>query len=145
MRISDWSSDVCSSDLWPVAEIASYIALVEAVEPEVHGDSYRLSETQVRSILELRLHRLTALGRDEIAGELRALADSISELLEILRNRVRLYEVTRQEFEAVEAVAVTPRRTQILAALDDIDDAALIERPDMVVTATLGQFGRANA
>src|SRR3546814_5715356 len=59
---------------WPVAEIASYIALVEAVEPEVHGDSYRLSETQVRSILELRLHRLTAPGRDEIAGELRELA-----------------------------------------------------------------------
>ena len=35
------------------------------------GDSYRLSEAQVRAILELRLHRLTALGRDEIAGELR--------------------------------------------------------------------------
>src|SRR3546814_9772097 len=119
MRISDWSSDVCSSDLWPVAEIASYIALVEAVEPEVHGDSYRLSETQVRSILELRLHRLTALGRDEIAGELRELAASIEELLEILRNRVRMYEEMREEFEAVEAVAVTPRRTQIVAALED--------------------------
>src|SRR3546814_12039092 len=81
---------------------------------------------------------LTALGRDEIAGELREFADSISELLEILRNRVRLYEVMRQEFEAVEAVAVTPRRTQILAALDDIDDEDLIERQDMVVTVTLG-------
>ena len=125
---------------WPVAEIAPYIALVEAVEPEVHGDSYRLSETQVRSILELRLHRLTALGRDEIAGELRELASSIEELLEILRNRVRMYEVMREEFEAVEAVAVTPRRTQIVAALDDIDDEDLIERQDMVVTVTMGGY-----
>src|SRR3546814_2010056 len=46
----------------------------------------------------------------------------------------------RQEFEAVEAVAVTPRRTQILAALDDIDDEDLIERQDMVVTVTLGGY-----
>jgi DNA gyrase subunit A len=42
------------------------------------GDTYRLSEAQVRAILELRLHRLTALGRDEIGGELRELATSIA-------------------------------------------------------------------
>ena len=59
---------------WPIAEIASYIKLVEAVETEVSGDSYQLSELQVRAILELRLHRLTALGRDEIGKELQGLA-----------------------------------------------------------------------
>src|SRR3546814_4865202 len=91
-------------------------------------------------MLDLRLHRMTALGRDEIAGELRELAASIEELLEILRNRVRMYEVMREEFEAVEAVAVTPRRTQIVAALDDIDDEDLIERQDMVVTVTMGGY-----
>src|SRR4249919_492659 len=66
---------------WPVAEIAPYIALVEAVEDVQAGDGYRLSEAQVRAILDLRLHRLTALGRDEIAGELRQLAASIAGLL----------------------------------------------------------------
>src|SRR3954469_20857431 len=50
---------------WPSAEIAPYIALVEAVEAQAEAASYRLSEAQVRAILELRLHRLTALGRDE--------------------------------------------------------------------------------
>ncbi|WP_339467833.1 hypothetical protein, partial [Pseudomonas lurida] len=63
---------------WPVAEIAPFIKLVEAVEVEVTGDSYRLSELQVRAILDLRLHRLTALGRDEIGNELQGLADSIA-------------------------------------------------------------------
>ncbi|WP_375426767.1 DNA gyrase subunit A, partial [uncultured Sphingomonas sp.] len=48
---------------WPVAEIAGYLRLVEAVENEVTGDVYRLSDLQVRAILDLRLHRLTALGR----------------------------------------------------------------------------------
>ena len=125
---------------WPVAEIAPYIALVEAVEPEIGGDSYTLSETQVRSILDLRLHRLTALGRDEIAGELKELASSIEELLEILRNRARLYEVMRGEFDAVEALSNSPRRTQIAQSLDDIDDEDLIERQDMVVTVTMGGY-----
>jgi DNA gyrase subunit A len=75
---------------WPGEEIRPYIALVEAVEPQSRKKDYQLSETQVRAILELRLHRLTALGRDEIAGELKELADSIGELLEILANRARL-------------------------------------------------------
>jgi DNA gyrase subunit A len=122
---------------WPIAEIAPYIALVEAVEHEVDGDTYRLSDTQVRAILELRLHRLTALGRDEIAGELRELAGSIGELLEILGNRVRLYEVMRGEFDAVGAQFATPRVTEIAPAADGIDDEDLIEREDMVVTVTM--------
>ncbi|HWH22474.1 MAG TPA: DNA gyrase subunit A [Allosphingosinicella sp.] len=121
---------------WPVAEIAPYIALVEAVEHEVDGTTYRLSETQVRAILELRLHRLTALGRDEIGGELRELATSIGELLEILGNRARLYEVMRQEFDEISEQYATPRLAEIAPAWDGIDDEDLIEREDMVVTVT---------
>ena len=122
---------------WPIAEIAPYIRLVEAVETEVAGDSYRLSDAQVRAILELRLHRLTALGRDEIGDELKTLADSIAELLEILGNRVRLYEVMREELTAVRDAYATPRRTEIAAAADGIEDEDLIEREDMVVTVTM--------
>src|SRR3546814_5808911 len=100
MRISDWSSDVCSSDLareallareWPVAEIAPFIRLVEAIEHEVEGEAYKLSDLQVRAILDLRLHRLTALGRDEIGNELQGLANNIAEYLAILGDRVKLY------------------------------------------------------
>ncbi len=71
---------------WPIAEIAPYIRLVEAVETDVTGNVYRLSDVQVRAILDLRLHRLTALGRDEIGDELARLAETIAELLEILGN-----------------------------------------------------------
>src|SRR4051795_7977485 len=125
---------------WPIAEIQSYIALVEAVEHEVEGDSYRLSDAQVRAILELRLHRLTALGRDEIGGELRQLATSIGELLEILGDRVRLYAVMREELDAVADAFATPRVTEIAPAWDGIEDEDLIEREDMVVTVTLGGY-----
>jgi DNA gyrase subunit A len=122
---------------WPVAEIAPYIRLVEAVEAEVSGDTYRLSDLQVRAILDLRLHRLTALGRDEIGGELKTLADSIAELLAILGDRAKLYAVMRQELVDVRAAYATPRRTEIAAAADGIEDEDLIEREAMVVTVTM--------
>jgi len=125
---------------WPIAEIAPYIALVEAVEHEVEGDSYRLSDLQVRAILDLRLHRLTALGRDEIGDELSKLAASIGELLFILSNRARLYEVLEGELDAIAAEFATPRKSEITAAADGIDDEDLIEREEMVVTVTLGGY-----
>jgi DNA gyrase subunit A len=125
---------------WPGEQIRPYIALVEAVEPQAKREKYRLSEAQVKAILELRLHRLTALGRDEIAGELEGLARSIGELLDILANRARLYEVMRQEFDEVEAEFVTPRVSELAPAADGIEDEDLIEREDMVVTVTLAGY-----
>src|SRR3546814_6879853 len=86
----------------PIAEIAPYIALVEAVEPEVDGTTYQLSDIQVRAILELRLHRLTAPGREEIAGELREVANSDGDLLEILGNRAKPSAGMRGEFRSEE-------------------------------------------
>jgi len=122
---------------WPMEEIRPYISLVEAVEPQSGDTTYRLSEAQVKAILELRLHRLTALGRDEIGDELKKLADSIGELLEILANRARLYEVMRAEFDEVEAEFATPRVTELAPAADGIEDEDLIEREDMVITVTM--------
>ncbi len=123
--------------LWPIGDIAPYLRLVEAFEDEPTDDGYRLSETQVRAILDLRLHRLTALGRDEIGSELEGLAAAITGYLEILGNRVRLYEVMREEFDALEAEFATPRRSTIAPAADGIEDEDLIEREEMVVTVTM--------
>ncbi|SHN53951.1 DNA gyrase subunit A [Erythrobacter sanguineus] len=123
---------------WPIGEIAQYIRLVEAIEPdaEQEGGTYRLSERQVRAILELRLHRLTALGRDEIGEELKELASAISEYLAILADRVMLYGVMRDELAEIRATYATPRLSEIAPAWDGLDDEDLIEREDMVVTVT---------
>ena len=125
---------------WRRDEIAEYIALVEGDGVRgaaVEGDDYQLSERQVKAILDLRLNRLTQLGREEIAGELKEISYRIEELLEILGNRARLYEVMREELVAVRDGYATPRRTEIVPYTDDIDDEDLIEREDMVVTVTM--------
>ncbi|MFL6720216.1 MAG: DNA gyrase C-terminal beta-propeller domain-containing protein, partial [Sphingomonas sp.] len=130
---------------WPGEQIRPYIQLVEAVEPQAKREKYKLSEAQVKAILELRLHRLTALGRDEIGSELQGLATNIGELLEILANRARLYEVMREEFDDVEAEFATPRRSELAAAADGIEDEDLIEREDMVVTVTMAGYIKRSA
>ncbi len=125
---------------WPIAEIAPYIKLVEAIEKDVDGDSYSLSEVQVRAILELRLHRLTALGRDEIAKELKELAIDIEEYLLILSDRIKLYSVMRDELVAVRDEFATPRVSEIAPAWDGLEDEDLMERAEMVVTVTHGGY-----
>ena len=121
---------------WPIAEIASYIRLVEAMETDVEGDSYKLSPVQVKAILDLRLQKLTALGREEIADELRELAAAIEEYLAILADRAKLYAVMREELEEVRDEFATPRISEITAAWDGLEDEDLMERSEMVVTVT---------
>ncbi len=127
---------------WPTGEIAQYLSLVEAVEPDLGASegTYRLSETQVKAILDLRLHRLTALGRDEIGDELKELAVAIEEYLAILGDRRRLYEVMRGELTEIRDTYATPRLSEIAPAWDGIEDEDLIERDEMVVTVTLDGY-----
>jgi DNA gyrase subunit A len=127
---------------WPTEEIQPYLTLVEAVEPDLGASegTYRLSEAQVKAILDLRLHRLTALGRDEIGDELKELATKITEYLAILADRARLYEVMREELAAVRDAFATPRVSEIAPAWDGIEDEDLIERDEMVVTVTLDGY-----
>ncbi len=123
---------------WAIGDIAQYIRLVEAIEPnaEQEGGAYRLSERQVKAILDLRLHRLTALGRDEIGDELKELATAIEEFLSILADRVKLYGVMRDELVEIRDTYATPRVSEIAPAWDGIEDEDLIERDEMVVTVT---------
>ena len=127
---------------WPIGDIAQYIALVEAIEPSADeaGGTYTLSERQVKAILDLRLHRLTALGRDEIGEELKELSVHIEEYLAILASRVKLYEVMRGELQEIRDTYATPRLSEIAPAWDGLEDEDLIERDDMVVTVTLDGY-----
>jgi DNA gyrase subunit A len=122
---------------WPAAEVAHYIALIDDPRHRVNADgTYRLSETQARAILDLRLQRLTALGRDEIGGEMRGLGESIKDYLDILRSRARVVEIVKNELTAIRNEFATPRRTEIVDVEAEVDDEDLIQREDMVVTVS---------
>ena len=122
---------------WPAKDLAPLVALVADPRHMMSDDeTLRLSEEQARAILELRLQRLTALGRDEIGDELRALAERISDYLDILRNRDRVLTIIGDELATVREEFATPRRTEIMEAEGEVEDEDLIPREDMVVTVT---------
>ena len=122
---------------WPAEDIAPLIALVDDPRHPINADgTYRLSDAQAKAILELRLARLTALGRDEIGGELQKLATEIADYLNILRSRIRIQAIIKDELAAVKTAFATPRRTVIQDWGSDLDDEDLIAREDMVVTVS---------
>ncbi|WP_210215626.1 DNA gyrase subunit A [Mongoliimonas terrestris] len=122
---------------WPAYDVAPLIQLIDDPRHTVNEDgTYNLSEEQARAILDLRLQRLTALGRDEIAEELNKLADEIKEYLAILGSRERIMQIIRDELLEIKTAFATPRRTEILDSDADMEDEDLIAREDMVVTVS---------
>ncbi len=122
---------------WPSGDVESLILLIDDPRHRINEDgTYNLSEEQARAILELRLQRLTALGRDEIADELNTIGDEIKDYLDILSSRARVQQIVKDELAAVRDEFGTPRRTELTDGGADMEDEDLIQREDMVVTVS---------
>jgi DNA gyrase subunit A len=126
---------------WPIGDMVELIALV--ADPRtlvVEEGKVRLTDEQTRAILALTLSRLTGLGRDEIFGEGRELAEQIRAHLELLGSRAAIMAVVRAELVEVREAFAVPRRTQIVEGDADVEDEDLITREDMVITVTHGGY-----
>ena len=122
---------------WPAQDVAALLLLIDDPRHKLAADgTYRLSDVQARAILDLRLQRLTALGRDEIKDELDKLAAEIADYLDILRSRARIQAIVKDELAQVKKDFATPRRTVIVEQVDEVEDEDLIQREDMVVTVS---------
>jgi DNA gyrase subunit A len=122
---------------WPAQDVAALLLLIDDPRHKLAADgTYRLSDVQAKAILDLRLQRLTALGRDEIKDELDKLAAEIADYLDILRSRARIQAIVKEELAQVKKDFATPRRTQIVEQTDEVEDEDLIQREDMVVTVS---------
>jgi len=122
---------------WPAKDMVPLVQLIADPRHRVAEDgTVRLSEEQAKSILELRLARLTALGRDEIGDELKKIADEIREYLAILSSRLRIVDIIRGELTAIRSEFATPRKTEIIDIEGEVDDEDLIQREDVVVTVS---------
>ena len=122
---------------WPARDVATMVMLIDDPRHSVSPDgTTRLSAEQAKAILDLRLQRLTALGRDEIKAELDKLAIEIADYLDILRSRARIQGIAKEEMTAIRTEFATPRRTVILDQEGEMEDEDLIQREDMVVTVS---------
>ncbi|MCR5875934.1 DNA gyrase subunit A [Phenylobacterium sp. J426] len=126
---------------WPAGDMLPLVELI--ADPRtvvVEGSKIRLTDEQARAILALTLSRLTGLGRDEIFGEARELADVIRGHLEILASRERVMGIVREELVEVREQFAVPRRSEIVDGDADVEDEDLIAREEMVITVTHGGY-----
>jgi len=128
---------------WDLGNVASMLerAGTDAARPDwleeqfgIRDGQYFLTETQAQAILDLRLHKLTGLEHEKILDEYKALLEEIAELMHILASTERLMEVIREELELVRDNFADARRSEITAAIHDIDMEDLITQEDVVVT-----------
>ena len=122
---------------WPAHDVAVFIELIADLRHKISVDgTYRLSAEQAQAILDLRLQRLTALGRDEIGQDLKKIAEEIKEFLAILASRARIVDIIKGELSEIRTQFATPRRTAIFDIEGELEDEDLIQREDVVVTVS---------
>jgi DNA gyrase subunit A len=122
---------------WAAEDVRGMLTLIDDPRHRISDTAtYRLSAEQAKAILDLRLQRLTALGRDEIKLELDKLAAEIADYLDILRSRARIQTIVKDELREVREQFATPRRTLIVDQEGEMEDEDLIQREDMVVTVS---------
>jgi DNA gyrase subunit A len=143
VRLIRESTDPASARLaltsrdWPAHDLAPIIELIADPRSVLTAQgTIRMSEDQARAILDLRLQRLTGLGREELSNEVRSLAAKIADLLDILRSRSRVVEIIRGELTHVRDTFSVPRRSVFIEADLDLEDEDFIEREEMVVTVS---------
>ncbi len=122
---------------WPAKDIGPLVELIGDPRHSLQaGGTMRLSDEQARAILDLRLQRLTALGRDEIGDELKKLGEEIKDYLAILASRARIVDIIKKELTDIKAEFATPRLTDIVDMEGEVEDEDLIQREDVVVTVS---------
>ena len=114
------------------------VARAKGDEPSYTGISRQydpgFSEDQARSILEMRLQRLTGLQQEELYQELLALSREIAKLEDILANESSLLNVIKNELKDIREKYADPRRTEIIGEVGEMSTEDLIADADMVVT-----------
>ncbi len=121
---------------WKLSEQnINFIMLVDEGTTQLNKNIFTLTETQARAILELRLHRLTSLERDDIQKDLEQLILEIKGYLEVLQSRSKLLDEIKQELIEIKKEFVTPRKSEIIdREYEEVDDLKYIQKEDIVIT-----------
>lgn len=125
---------------WPAANVQALIDLVDDSNNRIEGGTCYFTEAQARAILEMRLSRLTGLEQEKINKELAELGIEIKDYLDILRSRIRVLNIMKQELAQIKEEFANPRRTSFDENEFESDIEDLIAREDMVVTVTMGGY-----
>ena len=121
---------------WKLTEQnVNFIKLVDEDTTQLDENIFILTNSQARAILELRLHRLTSLERDDIQKDLEELIIEIKGYLEILQSRLMLLDEIKKELREIKKEFATPRKSEIIdREYEEVNDLRYIQKEDIVIT-----------
>lgn len=135
------AKDALLSRSWHSEHIKPLLKIVDNQQNIIEDDgNCKLTEIQVKAILEMRLQRLTGLEQEKINNELSDLAVEITEYLATLSSRTKLMNIIKDEFIVIKEKFATPRKTEINIHEFEHDIEDLIPKEDMVVTVTMSGY-----
>ena len=113
----------------------NFIKLIEEQYSQLSTNIYIFTKTQVNAILELRLHRLTSLEREDIKKDLKNIVLEIKNYLEILNSKDKLLSVIKKELLDIKKEFATPRRSEIIdKEYEQVDDISYIQQQEIIIT-----------
>lgn len=95
-----------------------------------------LTDEQADAIVQMRLGALTGMERQKVTDELYGLVQKISDLIDILGDRSRVYQIIEDDLQEIRRKFGDARRTQIETVEGEVDIEDLIPVEDCVVTYT---------
>ncbi len=114
------------------------IKIIKSIEEQTNqleADNFKFSENQAKAILDLRLHKLTSLERQDLKNDLDKIIKEIISYLEVLNSRPKLLEVIKNELKEIKRDFAKPRKTEIKKEeYEQVDDINFIQKEDIVIT-----------
>ena len=122
---------------WPAKDVKSLIELIDDPRHSLSNKGLcKFSDEQARAILELRLQRLTAIGKEDIENEMDELKKNIEDYLFTLKSKEKVIDIIKKELTEIRDNFSIPRRTEIVDYIDDVQDEDLIKKEEMAVTVS---------
>ena len=122
---------------WPAKDVKYLIELIDDPRHSLSKKGLcKFSDEQARAILELRLQRLTAIGKEDIENEMDELKKNIEDYLLTLKSKEKVIDIIKKELTEIRDNFSIPRRTEIVDYIDDVQDEDLIKKEEMAVTVS---------
>ena len=122
---------------WKIPSDRFLLEFIKSDNQELISENFfKLSESQSKSILEIKLSRLTNLERVKLVDDLKECVNLIADYLDILSSKKRLNSELIKELTEINKKIESPRRTEISETEEIIDDESLISSEEVVVTLT---------
>ncbi|AHX05367.1 DNA gyrase, A subunit [Ehrlichia chaffeensis str. Liberty] len=123
-----------------LTSVREMIELVADSKSIVIDNVCQLTGVQVKSILEMKLQRLTNLEKEKLELDLKSMVSMIKQYTELLKNKESLLQLIKDGFKEIKAKLAVPRRTTIDYSHFETDIEDLIPKEDMVVTVTMSGY-----